>query len=114
MTRATTLRRENEALGTENSHRGYPRFGQLLLQRGMWDGDGGCSRRVGGGGHRPAAADGTYNVRLCFYETPFRPLLTFRFAEDRLLFDMEYNVGFGETKWEELTATAQMGERVER
>ena len=60
------------------------------------------------------SADGTYNVRLCFYETPFRPLLTFRFAEDRLLFDMEYNVGFGETKWEELTATAQMGERVER
>ena len=54
------------------------------------------------------------HVRLCFYETPFRPLLTFRFAEDRLLFDMEYNVGFGETKWEELTATAQMGERVER
>ena len=26
----------------------------------------------------------------------------------------KYNVGFGETKWEELTATAQMGERVER
>jgi CubicO group peptidase (beta-lactamase class C family) len=28
--------------------------------------------------------------------------------------DEGYNVGFGETKWEELTATAQMGERVER
>ena len=60
------------------------------------------------------SADGTYNARLCFYETPFRPLLTFRFAEDRLLFDMEYNVGFGETKWEELTATAQVDEGVGR
>ena len=35
------------------------------------------------------SADGTYNARFCFYETPFRPLLTFQFSEDRLLFNME-------------------------
>ncbi len=53
------------------------------------------------------SADDTYTARLCFYQTPFRALLTFRLAEDRLIFNMEYNVAFGETKWEELTATAQ-------
>ncbi len=90
------------------------RFGQLLLQRGMWDGRRLLPEWWVAEATALQTADGTYNVRLCFYETPFRPLLTFRFAEDRLLFDMEYNVGFGETKWEELTATAQMGERVER
>ena len=90
------------------------RFGQLLLQRGMWDGRRLLPEWWVADATALQTADGTYNVRLCFYETPFRPLLTFRFAEDRLLFDMEYNIGFGETKWEELTATAQMGERVER
>jgi hypothetical protein len=50
---------------------------------------------------RPVAASGawtaedTYEIVLCFYETPFRPTITCRFADDRLALDMKVNVSFG-------------------
>jgi len=42
-------------------------------------------------------ADGTYTVKLSFYETPFRLTLALRFTGDKLFYDCEYNVGFGPT-----------------
>ena len=40
-------------------------------------------------------SDDTYEIRLCFYETPFCPTIICRFAEDRLTYDYKPNVGFG-------------------
>jgi CubicO group peptidase (beta-lactamase class C family) len=40
-------------------------------------------------------ADDTFTARLCYSETPFHPTLTCRFYEDRLLFDLKGNIGFG-------------------
>ena len=42
----------------------------------------------------PGRADDTYEIRLCFYETPFCPTIICRFAEDRLTYDFKPNVGF--------------------
>ena len=44
----------------------------------------------------------TYTVKLCFYETPFRPTLICRFTEDQLTLDVKANVGFGPTEWPQL------------
>jgi len=51
--------------------------------------------------------DGTYTVRLSFYETPFRLTLGLKFTEDRLLYDSEYNVAFGPPKEPQLTGTPE-------
>ncbi len=51
--------------------------------------------------------DGKYAVRLCFYESPYRPSLTFSFADGQLLLDVAYNVGFGLTEWEQLVAQTE-------
>lgn len=41
-------------------------------------------------------AEDTFAVRLCFYETPFAPILSCRFVDaDRLVLDLKGNVGFG-------------------
>jgi CubicO group peptidase (beta-lactamase class C family) len=42
----------------------------------------------------------TFEVRLCFYETPFSPVLACRFLSDnRLLLEMRGSLGFGPTEW---------------
>jgi CubicO group peptidase (beta-lactamase class C family) len=43
-------------------------------------------------------ADDVFNVKLVLYQTPFYSALTFKFADDRLLFDTERNVSFGPRK----------------
>ena len=40
-------------------------------------------------------AEDTYTISLCLYETPFRPTITCRFEEDRLIYTFKANVGFG-------------------
>ena len=51
--------------------------------------------------------DGTYTVKLSFYETPFRLTLGLKFTEDRLLYDSEYNVAFGPPKQPQLIGTPE-------
>jgi CubicO group peptidase (beta-lactamase class C family) len=41
-------------------------------------------------------ADDTFTARLYLYETPFRVTAAFRFADDRLVLDREYNVALGD------------------
>lgn len=61
---------------------------------------------------RPVAASGawtaedTYVMRLCFYETPFCPILTCRFEDDKLIFKFEANVAFGPTERPQLMGRA--------
>jgi hypothetical protein len=50
--------------------------------------------------------DDTYVTKLCFYETPFIPTLTFRFGEDQLTFDWKDNVSFGPTEYPPLIGRA--------
>jgi len=40
-------------------------------------------------------AEDTYTIKVCLYETPFRPTITCRFEEDRLTYTFKANVGFG-------------------
>jgi CubicO group peptidase (beta-lactamase class C family) len=49
------------------------------------------------------AAD-EYAVKLCLYETPYIVQNNRQFKQDKLLFDLNYNVSFGNGKWEQLTA----------
>lgn len=51
-----------------------------------------AARRVAASGAWVAAD--TYRVRLCFYETPYTPTLTLRFAGDTLTFDHCDNAAF--------------------
>ncbi len=59
----------------------------------------------------PVAASGawktpeTYRVKLCAYETPYIQQLDFQFKQNELLFNLKYNVSFGERDWEQLKAT---------
>ncbi len=59
-------------------------------------------------GPRPVAARGTwtagdtYALRLCYYETPFCPTITCRFAGDTLTCDYRENVSFGPTEHPQL------------
>ena len=56
----------------------------------------------------PVAAAGAwiapdqYRVKLCAYETPYIQQLDFTFKQDELLFNLEFNVSFGERRWEPL------------
>lgn len=52
-------------------------------------------------------ADGTYTVKLSFYETPFYLTIGMKFAENQLLYDCEHNVSFGPTKEPQLTGTPE-------
>ena len=47
-------------------------------------------------------ADDTYVVTLCFYETPFVATSTYRFSDDRLIYDYRLNVGFGQLEYPQL------------
>jgi CubicO group peptidase (beta-lactamase class C family) len=66
-------------------------------------------------GLRPVASAGawtakdTYTIKLCYYQTPFCPTFTCRFAEDRLHLDYRPNVGFGPTERPELIGQAETG-----
>ena len=66
-----------------------------------------------GGVSRPVAASGAwtsddiYVVRLCFYETPFCPTLTFRFEGDQLTTDWKDNVAFGPTEHPPIVGRAE-------
>ncbi|MBN1312322.1 MAG: beta-lactamase family protein [Anaerolineae bacterium] len=40
----------------------------------------------------------TFMIKLCQVETPFIATITCRFADDRLFFDLKFNVGFGPTE----------------
>jgi len=42
--------------------------------------------------HGNVVADGVYNAKLAFYETPFCVTITLKFSADKLLYDAEYNV----------------------
>jgi CubicO group peptidase (beta-lactamase class C family) len=50
-------------------------------------------------------ADGTYTVKLSFYETPFCLTIGLKFDEGHLLYESEYNVAFGPTKRPQLIGT---------
>ena len=52
-------------------------------------------------------ADGTYTVKLSFYETPFRLALALKFVDDKLFYDCEYNVNFGPTTRPQLVGIPQ-------
>jgi CubicO group peptidase (beta-lactamase class C family) len=52
-------------------------------------------------------ADGTYTVKLSFYETPFRLTLALKFTDDKLFYDCEYNVNFGPTTQPQLIGIPQ-------
>lgn len=52
-------------------------------------------------------ADDTYTVKLCFYETPFCPTLTFRFSGRRVRYTFEANVSFWQTTRPTLTGQAR-------
>ena len=58
----------------------------------------------------PVAASGAwigpkhYRVKLAATETPYIQQLDFQFDNDALLFDLEYNVFFGNRKWEAMKA----------
>jgi hypothetical protein len=51
--------------------------------------------------------DGTYTVKLSFYETPFCLTASLKFSGDNLLYDAKYNVAFGGAKQPQLTGKAQ-------
>ncbi|MCC6445817.1 MAG: serine hydrolase [Armatimonadetes bacterium] len=64
---------------------------------------------------RPVSASGawlkddTFNVKLAFYETPFVPVLTCRFRDDRLRLDMRENVAFGPVERPTMEGRAETG-----
>jgi hypothetical protein len=64
----------------------------------------GLGRRASAPVERRLAASGawadadTYEARLCFYETPFRPGLSLRFAGDSMTYQFTANVSFGPTE----------------
>ncbi len=68
---------------------------------------------LGGDEPRRVAASGawvdddTLVVKLCLYETPFVPTLTFRFAEDEMHYTFEMNVSFGPTESPTLVGRAR-------
>ena len=43
-------------------------------------------------------SEDTFSVKILLYETPYYSTLNFKFDEDRIVFDSEYNVSFGPTK----------------
>jgi hypothetical protein len=51
-------------------------------------------------------APDTYRAQVCLRETPFVVRATLRFDGDRVTFEREANVGFGETKRPTLVGTA--------
>jgi CubicO group peptidase (beta-lactamase class C family) len=69
---------------------------------GETDLDGDEPRGVAVRGAWPTAD--TFTAKLCFYETPFCPALTLRFADGSLTWDYKPNVGFGPTERPQLTA----------
>ena len=60
---------------------------------------------------QPIAASGawttvdTYTAKICFYEEPYILTVSLRYADDRLLFDSEFNVFFGATKQPQLVGS---------
>jgi hypothetical protein len=52
-------------------------------------------------------ADGTYQAKICFYETPFIVSMTLKFEGDQLVLDAESNVGFGRTKMPQVVGKAE-------
>ncbi len=46
----------------------------------------------------------TLQIKLCFYETPFTPTLTFHFSEHTLKLDIRGSIGFGPAEWPTLEA----------
>jgi len=76
-----------------------------------WFADGMDRRMVAPARHAIAAtgawtADDTYQVKLCLYETPFYIRYEFKFREEELLIDSEYNVAFGPTAQPQLVGSA--------
>jgi CubicO group peptidase (beta-lactamase class C family) len=67
---------------------GVWRYGETAL-------DHDAPRRVAASG--AWVSDDTLVVKLCFYETPFVPTLTFRFSEGEVRYIFETNVSFGPT-----------------
>ena len=53
------------------------------------------------------AEDGSYTVRLCFYETPTYVTVKLAPSEDGLTYGAEYNVAFGPPKQPDLTGRLQ-------
>lgn len=54
-------------------------------------------------------SEDTFEMRLCYTETPFRPTLTFQFNGDRLLYDHKVNVAFGPTDRPQLVGRMAAG-----
>ena len=52
------------------------------------------------------SANDVFNVKLVLYQTPFYSTLTFKFADDGLLFDAEHNVAFGPRNLRQLVGKA--------
>jgi CubicO group peptidase (beta-lactamase class C family) len=51
-------------------------------------------------------SDDTYVIRLCFYETPFCPTLSYRFSAGELAADWKDNVAFGPTEHPQIIGRA--------
>jgi hypothetical protein len=52
-------------------------------------------------------APDVFTVKLVAYETPFYSTLKFQFDGDRLVFDAEHNVAFGQAKLPQLIGTGK-------
>ena len=58
----------------------------------------------------PVAASGAwvtpdqFRVKVYAYETPYMQQIDFHFMGDRLLFNLAFNVSFGDREWEQLEA----------
>jgi hypothetical protein len=54
------------------------------------------------------SANDVFNVKLVLYQTPYYSALTFKFEDDRVLFDAEHNVSFGSRKLPQLVGQAAL------
>jgi CubicO group peptidase (beta-lactamase class C family) len=81
--------------------------GSGAWREGMTTLDNDAPRRVAASG--AWTADDSYEIKVCFYETPFCPTLTFRFLGDELAFDFRANVAFGPTDRPTLTGRTAKG-----
>jgi len=88
--------------GADGEHRLEIGYGRWSKGNTTFDSDQGQPYAASGAWTR----EDTYVVKLCFYATPFRPMLTFQFGGNLVVYDFEYNVGFGPTKQPQLVGRA--------
>jgi CubicO group peptidase (beta-lactamase class C family) len=74
--------------------------GELTFEKALTQPLGGANGRQAVAASGAWTASDVYVANVYFYETPYRLTMTFRFKDDRLTLDLEYNVAFGPKKWQ--------------